>query len=82
MKPSKSSRPGSSTTSRGPAPYVISMYRAIAHMLLSVGCGVHVVMDLTGGWGLFNVQENLKRLRDSITRRHKERQKPGEELGW
>lgn len=27
------------------------------------------------------LQENLKRLRDSITRRHKERQKAGKELG-
>lgn len=51
-------------------------------MLPSVGFGVHVVMDVMGGWGLFPFQENLKRLRDSITRRHKERQKPGEELGW
>lgn len=58
------------------------MYRPVAHLLLSVRCGVRVVMDVTGGWGLFAVQENLKRLRDSITRRHKERQKPGEELGW
>lgn len=31
--------------------------------------------------GLFVLQENLKRLRDSITRRHKEKQKKGKELG-
>lgn len=30
---------------------------------------------------LFLAQENLKRLRDSITRRHKEKQKPGKEMG-
>lgn len=29
----------------------------------------------------FLFQENLKRLRDSITRRHKDRQKTGKELG-
>lgn len=31
---------------------------------------------------VFCAQENLKRLRESITRRHKERKKPGKELGW
>lgn len=30
---------------------------------------------------IFLPQENLKRLRESITRRHKERQKAGKELG-
>lgn len=30
---------------------------------------------------VFVPQENLKRLRDSITRRHKEREKTGKELG-
>lgn len=45
-------------------------------------CRVHLYTDVTDVWCLFPAQENLKRLRESITRRHKERQKPGEELGW
>lgn len=41
-------------------------------------------LDLKCGWcfvGVFFLQENLKRLRDSITRRHKEREKTGKDLG-
>ena len=53
---------------------------------------LHKVNDLSGAdwWSIngnvchlcsFFLQENLKRLRDSITRRHKEREKEGKDIG-
>lgn len=38
--------------------------------------------DIIVFWFFFLAQENLRRLRESITRRHKEKQKPGKDPGW
>lgn len=56
----------------------------ISHVHIHITAGLHPTR-----WGSFHgcnrcvflAQENLKQLRESITRRHKERQKPGKELG-